>query len=48
MNRVVTIRDGRTSAESLRWAVRSIDRLIGEVATEDVLDEVFESFCIGK
>jgi tRNA modification GTPase len=37
-----------TSAESLRWAMRSIDRLIGEVATEDVLDEVFESFCIGK
>ena len=37
-----------TSAESLRWAMRSVDRLIGEVATEDVLDEVFGSFCIGK
>ncbi len=37
-----------TSAESLRWAMRSIDRLIGDVASEDVLDEVFSSFCIGK
>jgi tRNA modification GTPase len=35
-------------AESLRWALRSVDHLIGEVVTEDVLDEVFSAFCIGK
>jgi tRNA modification GTPase len=37
-----------TVAESLRWALRSIDQLIGEVVTDDVLDEVFSAFCIGK
>ncbi|HOC42945.1 MAG TPA: tRNA uridine-5-carboxymethylaminomethyl(34) synthesis GTPase MnmE [Thermoanaerobaculales bacterium] len=35
-------------AESLRWAVRELGELLGEVATEDLLDEVFGSFCIGK
>jgi tRNA modification GTPase len=37
-----------TMAEKLRWALRSIEQLIGEVETEDVLDEVFSAFCIGK
>jgi tRNA modification GTPase len=37
-----------TIAESLRWALHSIDHLIGGVVTEDILDEVFSAFCIGK
>jgi tRNA modification GTPase len=35
-------------AESLRWSVRAMDHLVGEVAVEDILDEVFSAFCIGK
>ena len=37
-----------TAAECVRWAVRAVDELIGNVANEDVLDEVYNSFCIGK
>ena len=37
-----------TAAENIRWALRSIDQLIGGVASEDVLDEIFSAFCIGK
>jgi tRNA U34 5-carboxymethylaminomethyl modifying GTPase MnmE/TrmE len=32
----------------VRWALRAVDELIGEVATDDVLDEIYSSFCIGK
>lgn len=35
-------------AEELRIASYSVARLIGEVGTEDVLDELFSGFCIGK
>jgi tRNA modification GTPase len=37
-----------TAAENIRWALRAVDGLIGEVATDDVLDEIYSSFCIGK
>jgi len=37
-----------TAAESVRWALRAVDELVGEVSTEDVLDEIYSSFCIGK
>jgi tRNA modification GTPase len=37
-----------TAAESVRWALRAVDELIGEVSTDDVLDEIYGSFCIGK
>ncbi|MEZ5777088.1 MAG: tRNA uridine-5-carboxymethylaminomethyl(34) synthesis GTPase MnmE [Paracoccaceae bacterium] len=36
------------AAESLRQAVRALDSLIGRVDVEDLLDEIFSSFCIGK
>jgi tRNA modification GTPase len=36
------------AAESVRWTLRSIEELIGSVTDEDVLDRVFETFCIGK
>lgn len=35
-------------AEDLRNAIRSLDVLVGRVDVENVLDEIFSSFCIGK
>ncbi len=41
-------RDAVLRAESLRLAVRALDRLTGGVDVEDVLDRIFSRFCIGK
>ncbi|MGK7650938.1 tRNA uridine-5-carboxymethylaminomethyl(34) synthesis GTPase MnmE [Roseovarius sp. B08] len=35
-------------AEELRSAVRALDSLVGRVDIENVLDEIFASFCLGK
>ncbi len=35
-------------AEDVRLAVRDMERLIGRVDVEDVLDVIFNDFCIGK
>jgi len=35
-------------AENLRQALRALDSLVGRVDVEDVLDEIFASFCLGK
>ncbi len=35
-------------AEELRTAIRSLDSLVGRVDVENLLDEIFSSFCIGK
>lgn len=35
-------------AEELRSAIRAVDSLVGVVDVENVLDEIFSSFCIGK
>ncbi len=35
-------------AEQLWSAIRAVDSLVGRVDVEDVLDEIFRSFCIGK
>ncbi len=35
-------------AENLRIAVRALGSLVGRVDVEDLLDEIFSSFCIGK
>lgn len=35
-------------AEDLRRAIRALDSLIGRVDVENVLGEIFSSFCIGK
>ena len=35
-------------AEDLRVAIRALDSLIGRVDVENVLGEIFSSFCIGK
>jgi len=36
------------AAVHLRAAATSLESLIGAVSTEDVLDKVFSSFCVGK
>ncbi len=35
-------------AEELRSATRAVDALVGRVDVEDILDEIFSRFCIGK
>ena len=35
-------------AEDLRLALRSIGKLVGHVSTEEMLDKLFNDFCIGK
>lgn len=36
------------AAEDLRTAIRALDSLVGRVDVEDILDEIFASFCLGK
>lgn len=36
------------AAEELRAAMRALDSLVGRVDVENLLDEIFASFCIGK
>jgi tRNA modification GTPase len=35
-------------AEELRYAAKELGALLGEINVEEILDEVFSSFCIGK
>ena len=35
-------------AEGVRSAIGALDSLIGQVGVEDILDEIFSSFCLGK
>ena len=35
-------------AEDIRWALRSVEDLIGQTDDEDIFDQVFSGFCIGK
>ncbi len=35
-------------AEAIRSAIRGLDSLVGRIGVEDVLGEIFSSFCIGK
>ncbi|MEI4261532.1 tRNA uridine-5-carboxymethylaminomethyl(34) synthesis GTPase MnmE [Roseovarius sp. D0-M9] len=36
------------AAEEIRTAVRALDSLVGRVDIENILDEIFASFCLGK
>lgn len=36
------------AAEELRSAIRALDSLVGRIDVENVLDEIFASFCLGK
>ncbi len=40
--------EAETVAEDLRTAFRALDRMIGRVGVEDILDTVFAAFCLGK
>jgi tRNA modification GTPase len=35
-------------AQEIRGAVVDLDSVIGRIDVEDVLDEIFSSFCLGK
>lgn len=43
-----TVGDWELAAESLRGASAALERLIGRIDAERVLDRLFASFCIGK
>jgi tRNA modification GTPase len=36
------------AAEDIRLSVRALERVTGHIGAEDILDEVFKRFCIGK
>ena len=36
------------AAEEIRIAIRGLDSLVGRVDVENILDEIFASFCLGK
>ena len=36
------------AAEEIRSAIRALDSLVGRVDVENLLDEIFSSFCVGK
>ena len=36
------------AAEELRFAIRQLEALIGRIDVENLLDEIFSSFCLGK
>lgn len=44
--------DGEASAdltaEELRASIRALDSLVGRIDVENILDEIFSSFCLGK
>lgn len=35
-------------AEDIRTAIRSLEALVGHIGVEDVLDQIFAQFCLGK
>jgi tRNA modification GTPase len=45
---LVHLEDALLTAEALRQALHSLDRLTGRHGTEDVLDTLFSRFCLGK
>ncbi|MBO9434419.1 tRNA uridine-5-carboxymethylaminomethyl(34) synthesis GTPase MnmE [Ruegeria sp. R13_0] len=36
------------AAEEMRTAIRALEYLVGRIGVEDLLDEIFSSFCLGK
>lgn len=36
------------AAEELRISIRSLEAMVGRIDVEDLLDEIFSSFCLGK
>ena len=48
LNNIKRTTEAELIAEDLRLTLRSLGRLVGKVDIEDVLDELFKEFCIGK
>ena len=50
LNRMTQARHGQAEmlAEDVRLAVAALERLVGRIDVEDVLDQLFSGFCIGK
>jgi tRNA modification GTPase len=50
LERATEARHGQVEllAEDIRIAVRALERLVGRIDVEDVLDQLFAGFCIGK
>jgi len=44
----LALRDGELAAEELRQAQQALGEITGEFTTDDLLGEIFGSFCIGK
>ncbi len=40
--------DTEIAAESLRSAIRALESIVGRINVEQLLDEIFSSFCMGK
>jgi tRNA modification GTPase len=40
--------EAELAAEDLRLAARALERITGRIGSEDILDVIFSSFCIGK
>jgi tRNA modification GTPase len=36
------------AAEEIQLAIRALDSIVGRIDVENILDEIFSSFCIGK
>jgi tRNA modification GTPase len=36
------------TSEEIRTAIRALDSLVGRIDIENILDEIFASFCLGK
>ena len=45
---MVDLVEHEIAAEEVRSAVSALKQLVGEIGVEDVLDDIFSSFCIGK
>ena len=50
LERMTQARHGQAEllAEDVRLAVAALERLVGRIDVEDVLDQLFSGFCIGK
>ena len=48
LGRALNEKELELKAEELRLAARSLGKITGIVSTEDLLDVIFSSFCIGK
>ena len=47
-NEKYDVNDFDKAAEDLRLATRSLGKIVGNVDVEDILDSIFNDFCIGK